>query len=530
MIEFAGGLVDPAKNTYFLRLHNPQKVRDAIPASVQLDPHLVAVPTTPSNAVLLHRLGIKVPNPIRWKYRWPLSYGRKPFPWQQDTADFCTLNPRCFVFNSAGTGKTISLLWTYDYLRQARAVTEPMLVMCPKSCVRSVWVEEAAITVPHLHTLALVGDGERRLERIEQDADIYVTNHHTLLTEGSPLAKRRWGVIVLDEATVAQDMSTRMWKALMHILEENPQACVYLLTATPCSQSAVQAYGLAKLVVPGRVPFTLTVWRQATQYKIQKRDPATGKPKFTFWTDRPDSTAKVFELLQPAIRVAKQDVMQWLPPITFQNLDVEVEPQTKVIYEQMRKDGLVMLADTTITSVHAASQANKLLQISSGILIGNDGTVRLNIKSRLAVLRECIETSDSKTIVAIPFTEALNAVAEEVAKYRTVAIIDGSVSANQRATIVNAFQNEEHPQVLIGNPKAMGHGLTLTEASTTVWWSPIYSQEVHKQLCERTDRPGQKHSQRVIYLLGTPAERYVAGTLRELGAKQLDLLSMYNAQ
>ena len=529
-LPFRGGLVDPSKNTYFLHLQNPQRVVEVIPSAVSLGPNLVAVATTPSNTVLLKRLGIQAPSKIQWGYRWPIQPGRTPFWWQKQTAEFLVTNPRAFCFNSPGTGKTSSALWAYDYLRENKAVLEPMLVLCPKSCVRSVWYEEAQLTLPHLTTLPLLGSGESRVQDIKQDADIYVANHHTLLTEGSPLLDRKWGVIVLDEATVAQDPSTQMWSALLALIEANPQAAFWCLTGTPCSQSPAQAYGLAKLVNPGTTKFSLTTWKKTVQWQIKRNDPQTGAYQFSKWENKPDATEKVFALLQPAIRVDKREVMPFLPPITFSTREVEMEPGSKKAYTAMKEDGLVKISGQAITAVHAANQANKLLQISSGILIGEDGTVRLSVKNRLAVLREIIESSASKTIVAVPFTEALHAVAEDVALYRSVRIIKGDVSTKQRAEIVAEFQSQAEPAVLLVQPKTTGHGLTLTAACTIVWWSAIYSQEVYKQMCERTDRPGQKHPQRIIHLCSTPQEKYVYNVLQGLGQKQLDLLAMYNAQ
>ena len=70
---------------------------------------------------LLRNLGIKeVPSPIRGKYPWPGMFS--PFDHQRTTADFLTLNPRCFVFNEAGTGKTSAAAWAADYLIDRKSV------------------------------------------------------------------------------------------------------------------------------------------------------------------------------------------------------------------------------------------------------------------------------------------------------------------------------------------------------------------------------------------------------------------------
>ena len=160
----------------------------------------------------------------------------------------------------------------------------------------------------------------------------------------------------------------------------------------------------------------------------------------------------------------------------------------------------------------------------------SDGSHRLAIQNRMAILREAIETSDSKVIVCVTFTEAIHAVADALRKDYSVEVLNGEVtSASKRQQIINDFQNKPDPHILVIHPKTAGHGLTLTAASTIVWWSPTDSQEQYKQACERTDRPGQKHNQRIIHLCSSPTEKYVYDKLASLGEQQIDLLSLYSA-
>lgn len=74
----------------------------------------------------------------------------------------------------------------------------------------------------------------------------------------------------------------------------------------------------------------------------------------------------------------------------------------------------------------------------------------------------------------------------------------------------------------------MSHGLTLTAASTIVWFSPIWSNDTTLQANCRISRPGQKLSQLIVNIQGSPIERKVYDRLKEKGRVQgllLEILS-----
>jgi SNF2 family DNA or RNA helicase len=108
-----------------------------------------------------------------------------------------------------------------------------------------------------------------------------------------------------------------------------------------------------------------------------------------------------------------------------------------------------------------------------------------------------------------------------------VSVIDGSVSASERESIVRDFQSLAHPQVIVAHPKTAAHGLTLTAASTTIWYGPTHSGEAFEQANNRTDRPGQKLNTRIVCLYSTEAERRVFDAAYTRGDVQGALLDMY---
>ena len=140
-------------------------------------------------------------------------------------------------------------------------------------------------------------------------------------------------------------------------------------------------------------------------------------------------------------------------------------------------------------------------------------TVELDISERFKVLQEVIDSTDNKVLVFVPYTNTLEVLQEKLlAKKYSVDTIYGKVSASKRADIIKRFQEQPEPRVLLIQPQAASHGITLHAADTIVWWGPIMSYETYVQANARIHRAGQKNKCLVVRLQGSPVEekRYKA--------------------
>jgi SNF2 family DNA or RNA helicase len=120
-------------------------------------------------------------------------------------------------------------------------------------------------------------------------------------------------------------------------------------------------------------------------------------------------------------------------------------------------------------------------------------------------------------------------VAGELSKDFTVEVIHGGVKKDERDRIFGAFQKGKDPKVIVAQPAAMSHGLTLTSASTIVWYSCVTSNEVFEQANGRINRPGQKMNNFIIMLEGTPVEKRIYSRLRNKQKMQGALLDEVKA-
>lgn len=154
--------------------------------------------------------------------------------------------------------------------------------------------------------------------------------------------------------------------------------------------------------------------------------------------------------------------------------------------------------------------------------------VEFDVNNRLAVVKEVIEESSHKVLVFVPFTHTI----ELLERYLTsegisCAVINGSVPVNKRAQIVADFQTKTAPHVLIIQPQAAAHGLTLTAANTIIWYAPVTSVETYLQANARINRPGQKNEMLVVHIAGSDVERRVYSMLRSNVDEHEKIIDLY---
>lgn len=479
---------------------------------------LVAVKWALDEMRVLRNLGVrKAPSPILGHYNWPGRF--TPAQHQKDTAAFLTMHRRCFCFNEAGTMKTISALWAADYLISIGHVRR-VLVVCPVSIMHSAWFDD--ITNSVIHRSAVVchhSKASRRIEMIQKDYEIVITNYEGVNLIGPEIrADGRFDLVIVDEANAYANMSTDRWEALNKIL--TPNTMLWMMTGTPAAQSPLHAYGLAKLVCPERAPKFYGGWRDKVMLKVT-----------TFkWVPKPNARDQVFDLLQPAIRFTKKECLD-LPPVVTETREVEMTPQQNKYYNTLKTQMAVTAAGERITAVNAGVMVSKLLQVSCGAAYtDNKEVVEFDAKPRLKVLREVMDETERKVIVFAMFRSSMDTIAEFLTKEGyNVEQIHGDVSPGKRGRIINDFQNTDNVRVLIMQPQATAHGITLTAADTVVFWGPLMSVELYIQCIARADRKGQtSDSVRVIHIQSSPIEKKLFKAMdKKVGDHSL-LTSLYD--
>jgi SNF2 family DNA or RNA helicase len=497
-----------------IKTDDPDSILSVIERSKQVAEDEVWVNFGLGETYILNNLKIpNVPSPIRTQYKWTGMY--KPFEHQRVTAEFLTLNKKAFCLSEMGTGKTNSVIWAADYLMNL-GVVRRMLVICPLSIMDAAWRRDLFRTTMHRSVEIAHGSREKRAAIISGSAEIVIINYDGVEIVEKEIDAGGFDLIVVDEATHLKNVATKRWKTLNKLIKDD--TWLWLLTGTPAAQSPVDAYGLAKIMNPKSVPRAFNAFRDLVQIR---------QSMFVF-KNRPEAEEIVHSILQPAIRYTKEECLD-LPELVYQTRDVPLSAQQEKYYKLLKKEMLMMAGGEEISAANAAVALNKLLQLSAGAVYSDTGEIiEFDVKHRSNELLSIIDETPHKVIVFVMFRHTIELVQKVLqGEGHTVDIVHGGISVGKRAELFNQFQTSKDPRILVIQPQAAAHGVTLHAANTIIWWGMTLSLETYMQANARIHRAGQINRCTVVHLIGSPVEKRVLNVLESKGASQTKLLDLF---
>jgi SNF2 family DNA or RNA helicase len=249
------------------------------------------------------------------------------------------------------------------------------------------------------------------------------------------------------------------------------------------------------------------------------------------WKPKLTADKTVHSALQPAVRFEKRQCLD-LPEVTHLDREAPLTAQQMKYYKVLKKRMLMEASGEKVTSVNAATNLNKLLQLSGGAVYSDTGeVVEFDVNNRLNIVLEAIQESSHKVLVFVPFTHTIELLKEFLDKNNVpTEVISGSVSLNKRSSIFDAFQTSPTPRVLVIQPQAASHGLTLTAADTIIWYAPVASVETYLQANERINRPGQKNAMTIIHIHGSDVERRLYAMLQNKILDHNKIIDLYHKE
>jgi SNF2 family DNA or RNA helicase len=468
----------------------------------------IIVPHDLRTTIILKHLGYDVPNPMLTYYDW---CGGKPFAIQKATCAMLTLNPRSYVLNDMGTGKTKAALWAWDYLNK-EGYAQKVLIVAPLSTLNFVWLREAFATLPHRKVAILHGPKSVRLQRLaDPEAEIFVINHDGLKVIEKELAERTdIDTLILDELAVYRNNSARS-KNMRNFAKRFPW--VWGMTGRPMPNTPTDVWAQCRIVTPATVP----------KYFRLARDMLMVRKNQFLWLPKPDAVNTAFKMMRPQSRFSLDDVLELPELVVPPPRDVELSPEQDRIYTRMVREFRAMVEEKVITAVNAGVAMSKLLQVACGyVYTKNPEYVTLDSTPRQTVLLEIIEEVEGKLLIFVPYRHALAGLSALLTTEKVDhAVVHGGTT--NRDEVFNLFQNTDKYTALLAHPKCLAHGLTLTAARTIVWYSPTASLDLYEQANARIRRVGQLHKQQVLHLQGTAVEKKI---YRLLQGKQDQFLKM----
>ena len=432
--------------------------------------------------------------------------------YQAVARDFLIGRSGAALFLEMGLGKTAATATALD------ASKGQTLVIAPKRVAEYVWPAELERWRPDLSYALAVGGPAPRRRALTSGADVVIIGRDVLAdaaTSWSP----RWHTVVIDELSGFKNRATRRWKTARKICRDADR--VWGLTGTPSPNGLMDLWAQIALLDGGEaLGSTLTGFR-ARYYTPGSRLP---NGIITRWDLRPGADAAILKKLEPIALSMTTDSRITLPQVTYNTVEVPLDPKTRKLYDQLRQDLVVKVQDiedllgrpVTHSATSAAILTNRLSQVTAGFLYpdtdahlddtdaSSDPTPLHTAK--VDALQEIIDGTGSPVLVFYRYIEEAR---------RIMRAVPGARMVTERGAVTD--WNAGKISVLLAHPASAGHGLNLQHGGhTIVWSSPTWSLEEYQQGNARLARQGQTHPV-VIHHLVSPNTIDVAQLARLSG-------------
>ena len=441
----------------------------------------------------------------------------KPHQWQ--TRNFLLGNQWNYNLSQMGTGKTLAEVLALRELYIHDAVKR-ILVVAPLSVIGCVWDEHMQDFAPEVPRLLLNQSYSRGKLMGTAGDGVLLINPDGVVSLCNALHVWRPQLVIIDEVAgyyrnmvgssknpkTGRREHNQRWAAMSGLLERHGRIPTWPMTGTPLPKDLMDCYSQLMLCTPWRLPKRRN--GSIITY-VGLRDQLHTQPYPDVWKPRPGALEYVYEMMQPAVRFTRKQVMSELDEPIRSRRQVPLSPDQKRMISELQAATKTTYGDATIKGVDASVLTTKITQIACGAVYAcGDKVAYPPATARLEeVCRIQEEAGGSPIILAVPFihvAKMLQSIATEKFKKR-VAVIIGETPPNERTRLVREFQAGGLDWIVC-HPKTAAHGLTLTRSHTVVWYAPIDDQELVAQLNDRISRFGQEEKPCVIELYSTPAE------------------------
>lgn len=394
-----------------------------------------------------------------------------------------------------GTGKTLTTIAIAGALRKSGLI-QRILIVAPLS-ILGVWRDEFEKFAAFDYSLAVLeGSGAKKADALRNirgaGLQVAVVNYESAWRLEKEIAAWKPDLIIADEGHKLKTHNTAVSKA-MHRLGASADYRL-LLTGTIVTNKAIDIFSPYKFLNPSIFGSSFYSFRN-------KFFDMKGYGNYTPVLKKSMESELMRRLHSIAYRATKAECLD-LPETTDIIRYVELEPSAMRIYRDLVKENYAELERGEITASNILTKILRLSQLTGGFLSNDDGDPQRISLAKMTALEDIVDVAaaeDKKIVVVAHFVPEVKAICKMLEKCNIrYSCIYGDVK--NRTEQVAAFQADPDVKVMVGQITTIGLGLTLTAASTLVFYSENYSMSDFEQTKSRIHRNGQTEPCTFIYL------------------------------
>tara|TARA_R100001143_G_scaffold62197_1_gene64827 strand:- start:682 stop:2127 length:1446 start_codon:yes stop_codon:yes gene_type:complete len=442
------------------------------------------------------------------------KYRFKTEPYEHQRAALgASWNKKDFAyFMEMGTGKSKVLIDNIAILYD-RGSVDSALIIAPKGVYKN-WAElEIPKHLPdHIYykTVAWTPNPNKQqkedlisLFESTNDLIFFVMNIEALSTKkGCGFAEKfllsHKCVFAIDESTTIKNNSARRTKSAikLSLLAEYRR----ILTGSPVTKSPLDLYSQCAFLDETLLGFS-SYYSYRNHFAIlQKRSIATHSFQQIVGYRNLDELKDI--LKEFSFRVLKKDCID-LPDKIYTTRSVELTPEQKRIYKELKDYAMAELGNAeTVTTNSVITQILRLQQVLCGFTRSDTGEITQIPNNRITELLAILEEVEGKCIIWANYQYDIRTLVSKISEIYgadSVASYYGETPADERQGIITRFQDLNSPlRFFVGQPRTGGFGLTLTAATTVIYYSNSYDLEIRLQSEDRAHRIGQNN--KVTYI------------------------------
>ena len=417
--------------------------------------------------------------------------------WHRDTFAY---------FMEMGTGKTKVLIDNLAMLYD-RGKVNGALIIAPKGVVGTWYNQELPAHLPeHIDKVAVMWQANINKKQHEKLKSVMAQGHelHILVMNVEALSTEKGkdfaisfliahnALVAIDESTTIKNPKAKRTKNILSIARLANYRRV--MTGSPVTKNPLDLYTQCQFLDINHLGHE-SYYSFRNRYALMKSANISGRSINLVVGYQ--NLSELSDKLKPfSYRVLKEDCLD-LPDKIYMKRQIELTPEQQKIYKQMRQQALATLNGKTVTTMTALTQLMRLQQITCGHFVADDGTTQ-NIKNnRMSELMDILDEVEGKAIIWAHWQRDVQLIKEALEKeYGPGSVVDyyGLTPQEERQKNKDSFQNNSKCRFFVGTPQTAGYGITLTSASTVIYYSNGYDLEKRMQSEDRAHRIGQKKS------------------------------------